>query len=480
MTHSTAILVELYKRKEFDKIPIYQDDTGIYYLSPKQLQAMRLLTDDTTKQVGLGGSARCGKSLLLCFWQLMNRLAYSLTRGLIGRLELTNLDSTTGKTLYNLFNFYGLEHKKDYNYDSQNHHKIIFANGSELFLMDTFFPLSDELFTKFGSLELTDAAIDESNETRLGVINKIYSRTGWCNNEKYGLPRKTLETFNPEKNHVYRRFWKPYRDGNETVETKFIKALPTDNPHPAVKQWIEDIIKLGDKVMIERLVHGNFDFEDGDECLCSYDKFTNMFTNTFVPDEGQSFLTIDVAITNDRFVCFAWKGLRVKEIRSIRNVSKPISTITDNGEWINKIDFTPLVRNINEMCDKWKIPRANIAYDADGGLGAKMANFIPGAVAINNGRTSIRPGYKNLTTELGYKLAEVINEDKIYYDCDLTTDLKEQIITECQISLKRDSLIGNKLALKPKAEVSQLLGNISPDLYDAKKYRMLFLLTRLQ
>lgn len=478
MLHSTEIYIELYKRKVFDKIPVFEDETGLYFLSEKQLKAIRLLTDHTTKMLGVGGSARCGKSVILCFWQLFNRLSYPGTRGLIGRLELTNLDSTTGKTLYSLFDYYGIEKGKDYTYDGQNHHKIIFTNGSELFLMDTFFPASDELFTKFGSLELTDAAVDESNETRIGVINKIYSRTGWCNNEKYNLPRKLLETFNPQKNHVYDRYWKPFRDNTETEEKKFIKALPTDNPHPAVGKWVDDVIKLGDKRMIQRLVLGNFDYDDDDNALVAFDKINDMFTNTFIKDEGQNFLSMDIAITNDRFVCYAWKGLRIKEVVAIKNVAKPVSTQNEQGEWINKVDFTPLLEVIERLTVKYNIPRSNIVYDGDG-IGAKLKKYLSGAVAIHNNGKSIAPEYKNLSNELGYKLAEMINSDSIYYDCYLEPEVKELIKDELQSSLKRSSEVGEKLSLITKAEVKQLIGH-SPDFYDAKKYRMLFLITRRQ
>jgi phage terminase large subunit len=474
MQHSTEIYIELYKRKSFERIPVFEDETGIYFLSPKQVQAIRLLTDNTTKQLGLGGSARCGKSVLLCFWQIFNRLAYPETRGLIGRLELKNLDATTGKTLFSMFTFYGIEEKKDYHYD-QNKHLITFSNNSELMLMDTFFPLSDELFTKFGSLELTDAAIDESNETRIGVINKIYSRTGWCNNEKYNLPRKTLETFNPEKNHVYRRYWKPYRDNNETIEIKFVKALPTDNPHPAVKQWIEDVIKLGDKRMIQRLIYGNFDYDDEDNSLCNYDKIIDIFTNTFIPNEGQNFMSCDIAISNDYFVVINWTGFRIKEVIRIRNISPTQIDVNKNGEVNNKIDFEPLLKILKYQAEKWKVPRSNIVYDADG-IGHFLRELLPGAVPLNNNSHAYGKEYKNLKCQLEYKLAEMINNAQIYCEANLVSDLKEDLITELQM-IKRSTDPGETLATMKKSEIKELLGH-SPDIMDAIKYRLLFWISR--
>jgi phage terminase large subunit len=481
MNIRTRAYIELYKQKQFDKIPVCQDDTGIYFLSQKQIQSLQILTNHTTKQLGLGGSARCGKSVTLCFWQIMNRLAYPGTRGFIGRKELKNLGLTTGKTLFNMLKFYELIDKIDYNYNQQKQ-VITFENKSELLLMDTAYAPSDPLFTCFGGLELTDAGIDESNETSIEAINIILSRTGWCNNEKYGLPRKTLETFNPEKNHVYRRYWKPYRDNKETNETKFIKALPTDNPHPAVKQWIEDIIKLGDKRMIQRLIYGNFDYDDDDNSLCNYDKILDIFTNSFVDknDKGelipkQNFMSCDIAISNDYFVVVNWSGLIIKEIIRIRNISPTQINVQSDGMVNNKIDFDPLLKILKHQSEKWKVPRSNIVYDADG-IGHFLRDLLPGAVALNNNSKAYGQEYTNLKCQLEYKLAMMINNAEIYCEANLNSDLKEVMITELQM-IKRSTEPGQKLATMKKAEIKELLGH-SPDIMDAIKYRLLFLISR--
>lgn len=467
--------IESYKRGVYEDIPIYEDETGMYFLSEKQLNAIRLLTDGITKRVGLGGAARGGKSALLCFWQLFNRLSYPGTRGFIGRLELKNLNITTAKTLFELMNYYGIEKGIDYNHDQQKN-IIQFWNKSEILLMDTKFPEKDQLFTRFGSLELTDAAIDESNETREGVVNKIYSRTGWCLNDKYGLPRKTLETFNPEKNHIYRRFWKPYRDKVETPEIRFIPALPADNPHPSIKEWIEDVIKIGDKRMTQRLIHGNFDYDDDDNALVNFEKIADLFTNTFIPDEGQNFLSCDIAISNDYFVAVRWKGMRIKEIFREKNISPTqIETRTEEGVVNNKIDYTPILNKIKSMAEKGDVPRSNIIYDGDG-IGHQIIKLLPGAIPIFNNSKPTRPEYKNLKCELEYELARRINSSEIFIEPDLSADMKDYITEELQM-IKRDSEPGVVLATMKKAIIKELLGR-SPDIMDAVKYRLLFKLTR--
>src|SRR5438552_605140 len=40
-----------------------------------------------------------------------------------------------------------------------------------------------------------------------------------------------LETFNPEKGHIYTRYWKPFKDRTMPLKRAFVRALASDNPH---------------------------------------------------------------------------------------------------------------------------------------------------------------------------------------------------------------------------------------------------------
>lgn len=70
---------------------------------------------------------------------------------------------------------------------------------------------SDPLYTRFGSMEFTAGAIDEAAEINEQAITILSTRVGRHLNQKYSLAPKILETFNPDKGHVYRRFYDPYR-----------------------------------------------------------------------------------------------------------------------------------------------------------------------------------------------------------------------------------------------------------------------------
>ena len=470
MRYSTQLYVELFKRGVFDPLVTVNGKKHT-----KQEQALQILTDKTTKDFGFGGAAGGAKSWTGVTWVTMMCLCYPETRYYIGREELKRLRESTLMTFFKFCSLHGIERDKDWKYNGQDHY-IEFKNKSRIDMLDLKFLPSDPLYERYGSVEYTSGWIEEGSEVNFTAYDVLKTRVGRCNNQKYDILSKTFTTLNPKKNWCHTVYWKPFKENKLPDDRRFLQSFVQDNPFIS-PDYITNLENITDKITKQRLLFGNFDYSDEDGSLVSYDKIMDMFTNKFVPDDGQNYITIDLAITNDKFVCYAWKGLRVKEIRSVGNASKPVSTLSDTGEWINKVDFSPLVNTINELEVKWKVPRSNVAYDADGGMGEKMSHLIPGAIGIHNGHASIRVGYKNLSTELGYKLAEIINEDKMYYDCYLDNQLKETIKDEIQTSLKRSSEIGDKLALISKADVKSLIGH-SPDHYDAKKYRMLFLLTR--
>lgn len=469
MLPSAKVYIELFKRGVYD--PFITVDGK---KNEKQEEALRYLNDKTTRELLYGGAKGGGKTYLGVLNYSMQCQIYPGTQYFIAREELNDLRKWTLPTVNEVAQNIGLE-KSDYKYNGQDNF-IEFYTGSRInFLAAKRIP-SDELFERFGSMQNTGGMIEEGGEIDEMAYSNLKLSIGRCKNKEYGIPFKLLITANPKKNWMYNNIIKPLEAGTLSESIKYIQSFAHDN-HGLTAEYLETLSQITDKRDKQRLLMGIWDYDDDDLCLVTYNKILDMFTNSFVPS-GKRYLTMDIAITNDRFVCYAWDGMRVVEIRSIKNASKPVSIMTDNGEWINKVDFTPLVNNIHELCNKWNIPRSNVAYDADGGLGAKMIKFIPGAVAIHNGHSSIMPGYKNLSNELGYKLAEMINDDQIYYDCALDHNLKEEIKNEIQVSLKRHSKAGEPFSLLPKEDVKKLIGGKSPDHYDAKKYRMLFKITR--
>lgn len=129
--------------------------------SVKQFTAWQYLTDNTTNFVGYGGAAFSGKSYLLCYWITSMAIAYPGTGWGLGRKQLTVLKKTTLVTLFKVFAECNIKRDDHFNYNQQNN-TITFFNESVIFLIDTMSQPSDPLFTRFGGLELTGAAVDES------------------------------------------------------------------------------------------------------------------------------------------------------------------------------------------------------------------------------------------------------------------------------------------------------------------------------
>jgi len=396
-----------------------------------------------------------GKSALESFYILMNSLAFPNTAWGLGRKELKTLRKTVGRTLFTLMGFYGLQPDIDYKY-KQEDQIIYFSNKSEILFIDTIYQPSDELFTRFGGLELTGCAIDESNESVYEAVSVLFSRCGWRNNEKYGLKKKMLETFNPDKNHVYTRYYLPYRDKQEVENRKFIPALPSDNPHPAVQEWIKDMLKEGDQILIERLVNGNFDYDDDPSALCDYDSICAMFTNEYVRP-GTKRISADLAMQGrDKFIAGLWDGLIV---------TIPIDKAKATGREIET--------DLKTLKLEAEVANTSIVADSDG-LGAYLESYIKDIKTFHGGKTALHPlVYGNLKSECAFKLAEIINNKRIYIKC--TPQQADRIKKEVSMCLKRDNVDIEKKNLIKKELMKEKLGH-SPDYLDMLIMGMYFLL----
>ena len=456
MSHLSDIYVELYKRKQWDKIPIVKLGAHSYgYLTDKQLHALELLTDPTTTHIGYGGSARSGKSILEAYWQTLQCLAYPGVRYGLGREELKRLMTKTINTYYALWNLWGFT-EEDYKFEAK-YSVFVFANGSEIPLIETAYQPRDRDFLRYGGLELTACAVDESNESKRKAIDTLFSRTGWAKNEEYQIPRKMFETFNPDKSHVYSRYYLPYRDGKETDKKKFVPALPSDNPHPAVAQWIEDVVSTGDKVLVERLVMGNFDYEDDPSILCDWDAISDIFTNDHVLPTTENYISADLAMQGrDRFVAGSWQGL--------------VCTVD-----IDKAKATgkEIEQDLKLLKVEREVPNSHIVADSDG-LGAYLDSYIDHIKTFHGGsRAAHSEEFFNMKSECCFKLAELINNRQIKVIC--SKEQEDLIKEELGSCLKRQRLDNDmmKKAIISKDLMKEKLGR-SPDYLDMLMMRMQF------
>ena len=427
--------------------------------SLKQQQAWAYLMDKETDFVGYGGAAFGGKTNLLCYWITIMAVAYPGTAWGLGRKQLSTLKATTLISLFEVFRDCNIQPDRDYKYNQQMN-RITFTNGSIIFLIDTAKQPSDPLFTDLGGLELTGCAVDESAETDEAAIDILWTRCGRKLNDKYNLPAKFYESFNPAKTHVYARYYKPWKEGKLPPNYKFVRALPQDNPHPSAQAYIDNILRSGSIISKERLLYGNFEYDDDPAALMSYDKIIDVFTNTHV-EPGYKCITADIArLGGDRIVLIEWNGLRGK----IKAWKKQPLDITGNL--------------IEQARYAMGIGKSDVLVDEDG-MGGGIVDFMKFKGFINNSRPTPSPGnpggppenFDMLKSQCYFRLANLVNQNNLYLECD--EDLKPLIIEELEQVKQKSMDTDGKKGVVPKDRVKEILGR-SPDLADAIMMRMWF------
>jgi len=431
--------------------------------SVKQFKAWEYLTDLTTSFTGYGGAAFSGKSYLLCYWLTSMSIAYPGTAWGLGRKQLTTLKKTTLITLFKVFDECNIQNGSDFKYNQQNN-TVTFENGSVIFLIDTMTLPSDPLFTRFGGLELTGAAIDESAETAYKAIEVLSTRIGRRLNDKYNIPAKMLETFNPAKNHVFSRYYLPYSNSNEREDVKFVPALPSDNPSPEVPAYIARILSTGSKVTIERLIKGNFMYDDDPSALIIFNKIQDAFTNSFA-ERGEKYISADIArFGSDNTIIGVWDGMVLEKIVTM-----------------DKNKVTEAASEILSLSRTYSVPMSNVIIDDDG-VGGGVTDILGCNGFVNNSRPFPNPetneddNFNNLKSQCYFKLAESINSNKIW----IRSEEYKQLITEEleQVKQKDMDKDGKRMVI-PKDKVKELLGR-SPDYSDMLMMRMWFMFKRVK
>src|SRR3990167_11329616 len=247
-------------------------------LLPKQTRAWEVWESENITELGYGGGAGGGKTRLGCYLGITIAEQYPGSRGAIGRKELKTLRLTTLAELFLIFSELSYQKEIDYIYDAKDS-IIKFSNSSEILLLDTAYSPQDPEYTRFGSLNLTWAWNEESNETPEKARSILKTRVG-RNNLINGIKIKPfwLDTFNPNKGHIYREYYKPWKEGTLPAYRKFIRAFVGDN-HYLPEANIEGL-KRADKVTKERLLLGNFEYDADPQKVMEYSAIQDLPTNT--------------------------------------------------------------------------------------------------------------------------------------------------------------------------------------------------------
>ena len=419
-------------------------------LSIKQTIALDILEDKTTNSLLFGGGAGGGKSLLGCYWILKNCIKYPNTRWLIGRAKLATLKATTYNTLLEVMKMQGIT-SADYKYNSHSGFLKFKDTGSEIVFKDLFFYPSDPYYDKLGSMEITGAFIDEAAEVTQRAYQILSSRIRFKLDENELIP-KILLTCNPTKNWLYTEFYKPEEDGTLAQHKRFIKSLVTDNPYIS-KHYIGQLNRL-DRVSRERLLNGNWRYDDTQNKLFDYDAINDMFTNDYVK-EGETYISVDIARYGaDSSVICCWSGYRCEEIIQHKKLSIP-----------------ELAEEVAKMANKYKVRRGHIVADEDG-VGGGLVDMVTGCKGfVNNSRALLGENYANLKTQAYYKFAEMVNNGEVFVKADMI--IKDYIVQELEVVEMKDMDKDNKLQIIGKDKIKSNIGR-SPDFSDALMMRMYF------
>ena len=246
--------------------------------------------------------------------------------------------------------------------------------------------------------------------------------------------------------------------GTMAPHRRFIKSLPLDNPH-VDQAYIDNLLKA-DKVTVQRLYFGNFEYDDDPATLCDFDAINDLFTNEHVLPKPARSCSADIALKgHDRFIVTVWEG----------NVCRiVVDEVYSPGKQVYE--------TLRDVLKKEKVPRSYTIVDADG-VGSYLESFLPGIKEFHGGgQPNNRAKYENLRAECYFKLAELINERKIRVIC--TDEQRERLMEE--LGALKQAYIDNDVRRKgiiPKETMKIIIGR-SPDYMDALMMNMFFRRTK--
>ena len=230
------------------------------------------------------------------------------------------------------------------------------------------------------------------------------------------------------------------------------------------KDYIENLLKILSGNEVERLIKGNWEYDDNPYAIFDYDNILNMFQNDWVYQKNsEKYLTCDIAYEgSDLFVIGYWEGLTLM------------------GIWaIDKIDEVLVSKKINDIRIEKNVPISNVAYDADGlktfVRQSAKTGFLAEAKEFHNGGKPIKiqgklENFKNLKAQCYFYLAEMVKNNKIFIAC---KDYRKQIIEELEQICKMPVTDDGKIAMEKKKDLKDRLGR-SPDFADMLMMRMVF------
>ena len=397
-----------------------------------------------------------GKSWWLCEKQLIQAYQYPGIKSFIGREELKRLMASTYLTFTKVAQYHKIP-KDDWKLNGQYNY-IEFRNGSRIDLLDLKLLPSDPLYERFGSLEYTNGDIEEAGEVNFMAFDVLKSRVGRHRNDEFKLLPKVGLTCNPSKNFLYSLFYKPFKENRLPEQYAFIQALYQDNPYTQ-EIYGQQLSEITDKSTKERLMFGNWEYDDDPATLIEYDAVIDLFSNPPIESDDK-YITADIArFGQDKTVIGFWRGMNLYKI------------LVRQKEGVDQI--ATLIRTEG---DKERVPRSHVLIDEDGVGGGVMdllkgsKGFIANASPLEQ---NLGDNFRNLKAQCSYRLADVINRREMSITALLQEQYREMIIEELEQIKSKDADKDGKRQIIPKDDVKERIGR-SPDFSDMMMMRMYF------
>ena len=428
----------------------------------KQKEVAKLWLDKKVTDIVYGGSKGSGKSFLGVSLIFGDALTYDGTHYFIARVSLTNIRKFTIPSIMEVFSIWGIT-PDYYKYNGQDNFYEL-NNGSKVFLLDAAPQPRDELYMRFGSMQMTRGWLEESGEFQEAAKNNLAASIGRWKNDVYNLTPKLLQTCNPSKNYLYREYYRPYKENRIDEWKAFVQALPQDNKK-LPDGYLENLARVLSPAQRKRLLEGQWEYDDSADLLIDYDKMLDCFSNYHVAP-GRKCITADLArLGGDRIVMIKWDGF--------------IGDVT----WWQRTALDETGRMIERARIAHGIGKSDVLVDEDGLGGGvvdyeKFKGFVNNSSALPSPVTQfddkgnpIKENFDNLKSQCCYRMADLINKNGIYLRCD---DEMKQLIIEEMEQVKQKTLDSDlKKGVMPKDKMKEFLGR-SPDFWDAIMMRQYF------
>lgn len=418
---------------------------------------MKYLGDSTTTELVYGGGAGGGKSVLGCANDILCSYAYPGSRGVIARKELKSLKESTLLTYFQVAKMMGLKVGYDVHYSEQSGVLQFPQTGSVTYLRELDWVPSDPDYERLGSTEYTRAFIDEAGQIKEKGKNALNTRIRYRLDD-FGLVPKLLMTCNPSKDFLYRDYYKPWKDKDLPEYRAFVQSLVGDNPF-LPKSYIENLHRQ-DPATRERLLYGNWEYDDDPTKMLDFDAIADMFSNAGIAD-GTKCIVGDLASSGtDRIVLGYWNGWKLEDLQF--GVGWRLLTGDRTGN-----QYLPSTEErIEAWREKYQVSRSNVVLDA-GGLGIGLVQRLSGVKGYLGGASPVKKkgeNYSNLRSQCSYYLARKINAREILIATD-DPEARKGIVQEVEQLKTWEADKDGKTKVIPKEKISEAIGR-SPDFLD--------------